>query len=331
MKNRIDTFDILKGIGIILMVIGHTHLDCDTPIVSRLNQIIYSFHMPLFFLISGYFFKPKPFNIGIKGYFKRLIIPYIFTIIIILSIAIIQSVINKDFDNIIKWGIAALWGNGSNMGNALFHDVKIIGAIWFLLSMFWTLNIFNILTNKLKSRLLLISVLLISIVGYLSAQYVRIPFNIQSGMMCVFFLYIGNILKTKDIFNNIPIWIAALFILSWVIITPFSFFSLASCTMSHFPLEIIASLGGVLLTYYISKFISEKGKIIKETLVKFGESTLVILCFHNIDIMIFAPYYQSYVNNYLSFALLILVRLSVYFSFIFLVRKYSFLKMVFYR
>lgn len=40
--------DIAKGIGIILMVIGHA----DAP--RLLKNWIYGFHMPLFFIIAGY-------------------------------------------------------------------------------------------------------------------------------------------------------------------------------------------------------------------------------------------------------------------------------------
>lgn len=42
-KNRNETIDIMKGIGIILVMLGHQNL----PI----NTLIYSFHMPLYFII----------------------------------------------------------------------------------------------------------------------------------------------------------------------------------------------------------------------------------------------------------------------------------------
>ena len=50
-KKRIEYIDIARGIAIILMVIGH--------VVSGYKRaIIFSFHMPLFIIISGFFFKP---------------------------------------------------------------------------------------------------------------------------------------------------------------------------------------------------------------------------------------------------------------------------------
>lgn len=70
---RKSFIDIAKGIGIILVVLGH--LDTGGQI-SR--EIIYSFHMPLFFILSGAFAKT---NTDFKAYltksFKTLYIPYL--------------------------------------------------------------------------------------------------------------------------------------------------------------------------------------------------------------------------------------------------------------
>lgn len=49
--NRDSLFSIAKGIAIILMVIGHS--GCP----DALSNIIYMFHMPLFFILSGMLFK----------------------------------------------------------------------------------------------------------------------------------------------------------------------------------------------------------------------------------------------------------------------------------
>lgn len=48
--------DILKGVAIILVVMGHLFVPSADYIDSTLNQIIYSFHMPLFFFLSGFVF-----------------------------------------------------------------------------------------------------------------------------------------------------------------------------------------------------------------------------------------------------------------------------------
>ena len=49
---RLAAFDIAKGIGIILVIVGHSS-------GTICNRYIDSFHMPLFFIISGYFLSCK--------------------------------------------------------------------------------------------------------------------------------------------------------------------------------------------------------------------------------------------------------------------------------
>ena len=54
MEKRDSTIDIMKGIGIILVILGHAIQNNYVP----LNKVILSFHMPLFFFVSGMLFKP---------------------------------------------------------------------------------------------------------------------------------------------------------------------------------------------------------------------------------------------------------------------------------
>ncbi len=54
---RDDKWDMVKGIGIIFMVLGHSGIPCS------IHDFIYLFHMGLFFFVSGYFLKlPKNYE-----------------------------------------------------------------------------------------------------------------------------------------------------------------------------------------------------------------------------------------------------------------------------
>ena len=58
-SNRLIFWDILKGIAILLVVVGHQiQYTCnnDAYIDNALFKFIYGMHMSLFMLISGYFF-----------------------------------------------------------------------------------------------------------------------------------------------------------------------------------------------------------------------------------------------------------------------------------
>lgn len=50
-KGAIKNIDVLKGVGIILMILGHMHYS-----VSY-EKFVFGFHMPLSFCVSGYLYK----------------------------------------------------------------------------------------------------------------------------------------------------------------------------------------------------------------------------------------------------------------------------------
>lgn len=73
MKGRDNTIDIAKGIGIILVAIGHLSASG----ICFLNPILYLFHMPLFFVLSGFFCNPdKPFKEYMVSKSISLLMPY---------------------------------------------------------------------------------------------------------------------------------------------------------------------------------------------------------------------------------------------------------------
>ena len=72
MRERDQPLDILRGMGILLMVFDHVGWG------SLVHIYIQSFHMPLFFIVSGYFWTNEDFMVLLNKRFKTLIVPYIF-------------------------------------------------------------------------------------------------------------------------------------------------------------------------------------------------------------------------------------------------------------
>jgi fucose 4-O-acetylase-like acetyltransferase len=67
---RLDWLDAAKGLGIVLVVIGHVWTS------GALRDDIYAFHMPFFFLVAGYVAKPAPMGEFLKRQWTAMIIPY---------------------------------------------------------------------------------------------------------------------------------------------------------------------------------------------------------------------------------------------------------------
>ena len=76
-EKRLRYIDIAKGITILLMIVGH--------VVKNPTQLstIFSFHMPLYIIVSGFCFKDKSFKDEIKTMFFKLYIP---TTIVLLGV-----------------------------------------------------------------------------------------------------------------------------------------------------------------------------------------------------------------------------------------------------
>ena len=119
MKERNRYIDVVRGIAVILMVFGHciqygNGAEFSKPenfFYNKLFQIIYSFHMPLFMLLSGYLFaftarKIQKTGEFIKNRFSRILLPIMGWQAIMKGIALIrEGEINRGFlvDYICSW------------------------------------------------------------------------------------------------------------------------------------------------------------------------------------------------------------------------------------
>ncbi|OYW86650.1 MAG: hypothetical protein B7Z20_06965, partial [Sphingobium sp. 32-64-5] len=79
-KGRLDWVDAAKGLGIILVVIGHVWTS------GAVRDTIYAFHMPLFFLLAGYFAQPRPMRECAGRQWRSLAVPYI-SFLLVLTLA----------------------------------------------------------------------------------------------------------------------------------------------------------------------------------------------------------------------------------------------------
>lgn len=139
---RIKWIDQSKGMAIFLVVVGHVIANGHSSgIVDKnglwpvINRLIYSFHMPLFFLISGYLAMPKfLISNGLGGVIKSLykllylLIPYI----VFSSIYLFMK---------IAFAGSGAVSNPVELTDILFIYKSPIGEYWFL----YALILYNIL------------------------------------------------------------------------------------------------------------------------------------------------------------------------------------------
>lgn len=281
MKKRIEYFDIAKAICIILMIVGHS-----LPQDSILRRYIYTFHMPLFFIVSGYFFKQKGKLSCAKSSFINLILPYLYTGGTILALKTLIAIIqHKDATQVLlNWTKIILYGAGEKE-TFLGNDIEAIGAIWFLLSLFWTKNIFNAISFMKNETIKRIIITILMIVGFILPNYIWLPLSIETSFIAITFFYIGYMMNKYNIFDkkikmkrkNI-----LLLIIIWGIIGYFCNTSMARNIYNLYIINIVEGVMGSIIIIYFSQKIENEIK--KRKIIKWmGENSLYILCCHCLE------------------------------------------------
>lgn len=94
MSKRVEYIDIAKGLGILLVVMAHNDFGLVWPFGYKL---IYAFHMPLFFFVSGMFFKADlPFLTILGRRAQTLLKPYLTTILLIYLMTLSFTKVNVE-------------------------------------------------------------------------------------------------------------------------------------------------------------------------------------------------------------------------------------------
>ena len=219
MNKRIEYIDVAKAIGILLVILGHCYYTAKVP---HLGTAIYSFHMPLFFIISGMFLKPIGLKDGIIKYSKAYLKPYSIICLLMLFNTFVLFCLKMAESDVFKVDlIRIVFGSGSNEDKALFHDIPTVGPIWFLLALFWGCALSSVIKKKVQSSLgTLLWVFVLFFAGYISSNYVRLPLSIQMGMCSVPFILTGGWIRQYDAverFGELNKLLIAFLVIIWLI------------------------------------------------------------------------------------------------------------------
>lgn len=180
-SERVEYIDLLRAFGIILMIMGHIGFG------FVFDKWIHAFHMPMFFVISGYFYKKCSIRQFLKNGFHRLILPYCFFSLIhlILYYCMIGRIDKNMFFLIV-------YDNTSD-------DFPIAGALWFLTALFFVELIYRVIDVLLRGKIQLVVIFLISLLGMKIATFglFELPLALDIGLVSVGFYQIGVFLKEK--------------------------------------------------------------------------------------------------------------------------------------
>lgn len=147
-KKRLDYFDMAKGFGSILVLLGHLQGDEFfklSPYILPMCEWIFSFHMPLFFIVSGMLLchrndLEKDTKTLVVKRFKGIMIPYFWFSIFYFSVviyALIFGSIQPTTFYVNLWYVLGLYG---------------MNVLWFLPTLFLSEILFIFITKKSYSK-----------------------------------------------------------------------------------------------------------------------------------------------------------------------------------
>lgn len=277
MNMRDRTFDIAKGIGIICMLLGH-----EPKLIGDIaQQVIYTFHMPLFFILAGYFTHIGKISLleDIKHSGRRLLLPYFFTFFLLLLWGILQTILKHNIAYCVRPVLSCLYGS-RDLIESKFGAISV-GAFWFVLGLFWAKIIFLALiryTNKYTVMATSAALSIFSIVLYRLLHFSL--WSILPGVSGLIFIAIGWWYKNYGIPNG--------FVIVSIICWPIAYFSdidMSVLFYKCYPIDVLGACGG---TYCIVKFSKWICSIHPKSLIGVswcGEHSMTILSFHVFEIL----------------------------------------------
>lgn len=280
-KERIEWVDVSKGIGIILVIISHC-----VYLGNFAHNWIFSFHMPLFFILSGIFFRKASMLQVIKKKFQQLIIPYIvFCIIGLLITLLIPSLRHftiKDIAREIYWG---------------YPNSFSVSSIWFLICLFIVFVLFNaiILIYDKKKNIAVLLFATIVIFGFVLGRFPTFLAAFPAGRMpldsdcaCVALLFFGmgytfrhkiihliGQLENNKLFIQLVASLCALLVTVVITITNGTV-NLHGITYHNELLYIIGAIAGFVFIAFLS-ILAQNVEVIKSILIWFGRNSLNIM------------------------------------------------------
>lgn len=197
-SQRIFWVDAVKAIGIFLVVLGHTD-----GIGEGLRNYIYSFHIPMFFFVSGYLVRPESLDLDFSRFWRRhyqaLIVPYwVFGLISYLIWVIGVVFWGQDQDLAIHplKPLVGIW-----YGIGVDHWLRPNVALWFFPALFCQQLIFFWLRRLSTGLGLVYAVIGMSLLGAMAHSLLpcRLPWSVEPAAAGLLFYGAGHFLRRRSL------------------------------------------------------------------------------------------------------------------------------------
>lgn len=299
--SSLGMFDLLKGVGMLLIVFAHTselYPVGDISTITPVTFFLFAYReslMAAFYIASGYGFRKRSIGKCINQQFKTLFKPYAYTG---LATTIAHFVIHyKTFGNwnnavyetykVLGGFVLGLPHTATYFGQEFFS----CGPMWYLLALMIGWILLDIILNIFPESYIKWAVLGTMLLGWGISLVWEAPFCIAQGMVTVPYLYIGFLAKKKRLFEKkfrplaiLGLLAAALGVALGVLLTgKTDCVSLGEWTMGPVSilLDGIVGLGFIVLFMKVQRLLDNPVTHLIEAV---GRRSLYIFCIHTVEL-----------------------------------------------
>lgn len=279
---RLEWIDIAKGVAIMAVVLGHSY-----QFGNPIHAFVYSFHIPLFFMLAGYTSRVKPLHDVAVSSCKRLLLPYAALCLFLIVVGLLDPVISlSDVPSM----LAGMVFGGSDA--SIPFGFPGVGLAWFLIALSTARILFNVLVGFFEKRnvseiLRFVVFAVLACLAWVMSSRISLPFALNQAFVALFFMYVGFWLKEKGAVRYLSKWwVVTVCVAAWLVpLCCGVFFSIGNMFfLGTFPLGILMTTSGSLVVIRICMLIdSARLNMLARPLAFAGVNSLLILCLHQVE------------------------------------------------
>lgn len=327
---RIEWVDIAKGIAIMLVVFAHTIMYGNTGPILR--AIIYSFHMPFFFIMSGVTSSlPSTMEEFIKKTKKlvfALVVPAYAAYIIR---EIIKPFLYHNVDLSLNFFLNQLYSIifvGYGEETYLQFSTYSISVVWFLIVLFSCRTLLSYLNLIFSKQQLLFVTCLLSLIGYIAGSQFHMIFAFDITLTVLPFCLVGHYIKRINLKKS-PVRYGMYALLIWALgffiahpdLKNISRLDIFTRKYPLYPLCFITAIAGTI--FFCCCCILFSKLRISKIFSLIGKDTLIYLLIHYFDI-IWKPLWDLPSDQYMKTLFRLFINTTIFLLIILL--KYIFKK-----